>query len=105
MRGQLEQKQVADTVMQPHKETRELLYRMLRAGYVQMQVRQGLILVVAVLAASTACTCHVRPYDLACVVSVCQYAAAQPVRSMPASSVLNFVWLARRYASPVALVM
>ncbi|KAF6265727.1 hypothetical protein COO60DRAFT_870422 [Scenedesmus sp. NREL 46B-D3] len=37
MRGQLEQKQVADTVMQPHKETRELLYRMLRAGYVQMQ--------------------------------------------------------------------
>jgi DNA-directed RNA polymerase III subunit RPC3 len=38
MRGQLEQKQVADTVMQPHKETRELLYRMLRAGYVQMQV-------------------------------------------------------------------
>lgn len=37
MRGQLEQKQVADIAMQPHKETRELLYRMLRAGYMQLQ--------------------------------------------------------------------
>eukprot|EP00878_Enallax_costatus_P021412 GHUV01022663.1.p1 GENE.GHUV01022663.1~~GHUV01022663.1.p1 ORF type:complete len:448 (+),score=165.80 GHUV01022663.1:328-1671(+) len=37
VRGHLEQKQVADTVMQPHKEIRELLYRMFKAGYIQMQ--------------------------------------------------------------------
>jgi hypothetical protein len=36
--GQLEPKQIADFIMREHKETRELLYRMLKAGYLQMQV-------------------------------------------------------------------
>lgn len=36
--GQLEPKQIADFIMREHKETRELLYRMFKAGYLQMQV-------------------------------------------------------------------
>lgn len=35
---QLEQKQVADFAMLPQKDARELLYRMLQAGYVSLQV-------------------------------------------------------------------
>lgn len=37
-RGQLEQKQVAELTLGPPKETRELLYKMLRAGYVEAQL-------------------------------------------------------------------
>ncbi|GBG00157.1 DNA-directed RNA polymerase III subunit [Raphidocelis subcapitata] len=37
-RGQLEQKQVADLTMGPQRETRELLYSMMRGGYVEMQL-------------------------------------------------------------------
>lgn len=37
LRGQLEQKQVADLAMMPTKETRELLYRMLAEGYLMIQ--------------------------------------------------------------------
>lgn len=36
--GQLEPKQIADFIMREHKEARELLYRMFKAGYLQMQV-------------------------------------------------------------------
>lgn len=36
-RHQLEQKQIADMVMSPIKDTRELLYKLLQAGYVSMQ--------------------------------------------------------------------
>lgn len=39
LHGQLEPKQIADYIMREHKETRELLYRMFKAGYLQMQVR------------------------------------------------------------------
>ncbi len=39
-KGQLEQKQIADFGMLPAKETRELLYKMLKAGYLALQVRQ-----------------------------------------------------------------
>lgn len=37
--GQLEPKQIADFIKREHKEARELLYRMFKAGYLQMQVR------------------------------------------------------------------
>jgi hypothetical protein len=48
---QLEPKQIADFIMREHKEARELLYRMFKAGYLQMQVR-----------CSTSCTVlHVVP--------------------------------------------
>lgn len=39
LHGQLEPKQIADFIMREHKEARELLYRMFKAGYLQMQVR------------------------------------------------------------------
>lgn len=38
LHGQLEPKQIADFIMREHKEARELLYRMFKAGYLQMQV-------------------------------------------------------------------
>ncbi|KAG2501534.1 hypothetical protein HYH03_000041 [Edaphochlamys debaryana] len=37
LRGQLEQKQIADLAMLPPKDTRELLYRMLSGGFVMLQ--------------------------------------------------------------------
>lgn len=37
LKRQLEQKQVADNAMLPVKETRELLYRMFRAEYLELQ--------------------------------------------------------------------
>lgn len=37
-RGQLEQKQIGDLAMMQQKDVRELLYRMLKAGYVALQV-------------------------------------------------------------------
>lgn len=45
LRRQLEQKQIADLAMLDSKETRSLLYRMLKAGYVHLQVkiRWGLV--------------------------------------------------------------
>lgn len=36
--GQLEPKQIADFIMREHKEARELLYKMFKAGFLQMQV-------------------------------------------------------------------
>jgi hypothetical protein len=39
LKKHLEPKQIADFIMREHKEARELLYRMFRAGYLQMQVR------------------------------------------------------------------
>jgi hypothetical protein len=39
LHGQLEPKQIADFIMREHKEARELLYRMFKAGYLQMQVQ------------------------------------------------------------------
>lgn len=42
LHGQLEPKQIADFIKREHKEARELLYRMFKAGYLQMQVRQAL---------------------------------------------------------------
>lgn len=36
---QLEQKQIAEKAMLPMKDVRELLYRMLKAGYVSLQVQ------------------------------------------------------------------
>ncbi len=41
LRGQLEQKQIADLAMLPPKDTRELLYRMLAGGFVLIQVGCG----------------------------------------------------------------
>lgn len=38
---QLEQKQVADYAMVPIRDARELLYRMLRAGYLSLQARHN----------------------------------------------------------------
>jgi hypothetical protein len=38
LQGQLEPKQIGDFIMREHKEARELLYRMFKAGYLQMQV-------------------------------------------------------------------
>lgn len=38
IKGQLEQKQVADFSMLSPKDTRELLYKMLKAGYLALQV-------------------------------------------------------------------
>ncbi len=40
LHGQLEPKQIADFIKREHKEARELLYRMFKAGYLQMQVRR-----------------------------------------------------------------
>lgn len=37
LRGQLEQKQIADFGMFPQKETRELLYRMMKGGFIMLQ--------------------------------------------------------------------
>ncbi len=39
LKGQLEQKQVADFSMLSPRETRELLYRMLKGGFLALQVR------------------------------------------------------------------
>ena len=41
IKGQLEQKQVADFSMLSPKDTRELLYKMLKAGYLALQVCEG----------------------------------------------------------------
>lgn len=38
LHGQLEPKQISEFIMREHKEARELLYRMFKAGYLQMQV-------------------------------------------------------------------
>ncbi len=63
---QLEQKQVAEKAMLPTKDTRELLYRMLKAGTISLQARtlprpHPHRITVCCLSLVPLCTGHVAP--------------------------------------------
>lgn len=61
VKKQLEQKQVADYAMVPVRDARELLYRMLRGGFLTLQVRPSHVL--QSLSGFEACTSSSCPFS------------------------------------------